>query len=200
MIKINNVMSEEFVSTIGSKQGTYLELVKQMYRDTKNMIKINNVMSEEFVSTIGSKQGDPSSPTHFNVFINDSLHQLKDTGLGVDIGDPEKVCVLAYADDIMLLAENERDLQSLMDVIASWCSKWQLAINPAKTNVVHFRPRAVKETLHKFYVGVHDIKVQSYKYLGVILDCFCRVEPIIEQLAGTGSRALGTVLNKSKDN
>ncbi len=40
------------------------------------------------------------------IFINDLTTGIKDMNVGVPIGD-EKISILLYADDIVLLAENE---------------------------------------------------------------------------------------------
>ena len=45
--------------------------------------------------------------------------------------------VLSYADDIVLMAPNERNLQKLLDIVANWCCKWRLSINQLKSKVVN---------------------------------------------------------------
>lgn len=41
------------------------------------------------------------------------------------------VCVLLYADDVILLAEHEKDLQQMLNVVAEWC--WKCRLNQDKT-------------------------------------------------------------------
>jgi len=48
-----------------------------------------------------------------------------------------------YADDIAILAENEGDMQVLLDFINSWCQTWHMKINMKKSKVTHFRRRGV---------------------------------------------------------
>ena len=45
-----------------------------------------------------------------------SIRYIKALDVGIDI-DGEKLAILLYADDIVLLAENENDLQLLLDVL-----------------------------------------------------------------------------------
>ena len=162
---------------------------------------MNGLLTNEFESKLGSRQGDPGSPTHFNVYINGLLEELKNSGLGIDIGQGTRISILVYADDMVLLAENEADLQTLIDIAGEWSRKWRLGINPTKTGVVHFHPKSVPETPIKFRIGEHEIELMHrYKYLGVTLDCHGQVDCIIEQLSGVASRALGAVISKSKDN
>ena len=49
--------------------------------------------------------------------------------------------ILLYADDIVLLAETEEDMQSLLFMVECWCKKWRLEVNLTKTNIMHFRPK-----------------------------------------------------------
>ena len=53
------------------------------------------------------------------MFINSFVTELHTHGIGVNI-DGENVAILLYADDVVLLAENEHDLQMLLDVLSNW--------------------------------------------------------------------------------
>jgi len=46
---------------------------------------------------------------------------------------------LLYADDIVLLAKTESDLQKLLDGLYTWCNNNNMTINACKSNIVHFR-------------------------------------------------------------
>ncbi len=58
------------------------------------------------------------------------------------------ITILMFADDIALLAENEGDLQKMMDKLHSLCDKWKMVINEKKTQAKHFRPLCIKCTEH----------------------------------------------------
>ena len=70
----------------------------------------------------------PPKKNLFGVFINDLAIDIKNLGLGISIGN-RKIPILLYADDIALLAENESDLQKLLNKLHKWCKKWQLQLN-----------------------------------------------------------------------
>ena len=197
---VNREMLVKKLSRMGV-QGTILEVLQQMYGETENVVWVNGHFMDRFPSNKGVWQGDPSAPGHFNGFIIDLLTELKATGLGVTLDNGNMVCVLAFADDLVLLAKNKADLQALLNILETWCRKWRVVINPKKSSVIHFRPRRAMETKYRFQVNeVEIVKVSTYKYLGVLFECFCNSSAVVEQLSGAGSRALGALIGKAKQN
>ncbi len=47
-------------------------------------------------------------------------------------------CILLFADDICILAEDEIKLQIFLDITNEWCQKYRMKINNHKTKVIHF--------------------------------------------------------------
>ena len=83
----------------------------------------------------------------------------------------EKIAVLLYADDVVLLSENEHDLQCLIDALNEWCNNNQLYINENKSNVVHFRCKSNTLTDKSFNIGAEVIQVTNqYVYLELLVD------------------------------
>ena len=83
-------------------------------------VKVNGFYTDWFSVSCGLKQGCCLSPVLFNLYINDMVNSITSLGIGVNIGD-EVVSVLPYADDLVLLAESETDLQILIDLLHEWC-------------------------------------------------------------------------------
>ena len=95
------------------------------------------------------------------------MKEIKHLDVGICMGN-FKLCILLYADDIVLLAENEVDLQKMLDVLHAWCCKMRLGINREKTQVIHFRKKESPVTSSVFNVGSALLKItQTYKYEGI---------------------------------
>ena len=56
----------------------------------------------------------------------------------MQFGESSLSCLL-YADDLVILAENEETMQALLKKVGDWCSVWGISVNSNKSAVLHFR-------------------------------------------------------------
>lgn len=183
--------------TLGLKGHIY-ENIKCIYHEAICCINVNNMLTDWFKTDSGVKQGDTLSPTLFNIFINDLVTDVKSLNLGIDI-DGCKVSILLYADDIVLIAESESDLQKMLDCVYNWSQKFKIRFNARKSNIVHFRKASQPRTSCTFKLGNIELGVvNQYKYLGVILNEFLDYSVTAKVLADSANRALGAIINKYK--
>ena len=124
--------------------------IKSLYQHTMSSVRLNKYMLEWFPVTSGVKQDDNLSPILFCLYINDLALTFKENNIGVNI-DGHTICILLYADDIVLLAENEKDL--LLDITQDWCYKWKMNINVEKSKIMHFRKNKKKQSNVNFSFG-----------------------------------------------
>lgn len=173
--------------------------VKGLYRHNESCMKLNNVCTDWFTINSGVKQGDNISPTLFSLYINELATEIKNQNKGVTIGNTN-VSILLYADDMVLVSENESDLQCLLDTMYDWCKKWRLKVNLEKTNIVHFRPKKFLKSSYQFSYGAHLLDyANQYKYLGTYIDEHLTFETCSKTLAESGGRALSAVISKFKE-
>ena len=123
--------------------GKIYNSVKSIYQHTNSCVRINNKLTNWFDCRTGVKQRDNVSPTLFSIFINDLVKEINDLNCGFKTGE-RKLSTLLYADDIVLLAKNEEDLQNMLDILHKWCIKWRVLINTNKSKCVHFRKGRTK--------------------------------------------------------
>ena len=113
----------------------------------------------------------------------------------------KKICILLYADDVVFLAENEKDLQTLLDALNVWCHKNDLIVNCDKSKVVHFRTQSVPRTSFQFLLNDKSINIVSeYNYLGLLLTEFLSYDSMAKAVAKSASRSLGLLISKCKAN
>lgn len=84
---------------------------------------------------------------------------------GVRLGEV-RVYTLSYVDDMVLLAEGEDEMRSMMERLEVYLGKKNLALNTKKTEVMRFKRGAGKVGRDWRWGGKKIEKVREYKYLG----------------------------------
>ena len=116
---INRNLLFEKMRHLGINGSMYKTLIA-IYDNVRCSVRLNGIYTEWFEVKCGLKQGCALSSILFNLYINDLLQRLNELNVGIDI-EGQKLSVLAYADDVVLLAETESDLQVLLDELNLWC-------------------------------------------------------------------------------
>ena len=90
------------------------ERIEEIYRETSNIVKVKGIMGERFWKRKGVRQECPLSPTLFSVVIADLRRELgRDEIEEIKVGE-KKIKFLGYADDLVLLAENEEAIRRML--------------------------------------------------------------------------------------
>jgi len=178
--------------------GKIYKIIKRMYTNTTSCLKLNNHFTDWFDVSSGVRQGDNLSPTLFSLLINDLATHINQLNKGIQVGQ-DNISILLYADDMVLISENERDLQIMLVAMNKWTDKWRLKVNIAKSKIVHFRPKRRPRTRFVFVYdgGGLDIVI-SYRYLGIYLDEHLNFDFCTQILSESAGRALGGIISKFK--
>ena len=131
--------------------GRFLATLQSLYKNVKCAVRVNGQQTEWFDVNCGLKQGCMLSPMLFNLFINDLTRDINDVDSGISVGDTP-FSILLYEDDIVLIADSELKLQSLLTRLDQWCKQWGLVISATKSKVIHFRTKSVERSKEKFCV------------------------------------------------
>ncbi len=102
-----------------------------IYSRVQCCVRLNGISSSYFNVSSGLNQGCLLSPILFNLFVNDLILELEAIGCGIDIVK-ENVCILCYADDLVIISETAEGLQTMLDIVKQWYSKWSMAVNTKK--------------------------------------------------------------------
>lgn len=172
-------------------QGKMLEAIKSYYSSVRVCVDIPSVgTSAAFDSTMGVKQGCPMSPVLFGLYIDQLEHHLMSCAQDAPELLNQKVPILLYADDIVLLSKSAAGLQHLLHILRLFSDEKLLSVNLAKTQVVIFNDFRHSHS-DSFLFGQHHLQiVDHYTYLGIVLHRTGHFKEAIQKLACAGKRAL----------
>jgi exonuclease III len=151
--------------------------VMALYRDSKAAVVTPDGLTEVFCTTSGVLQGDSLAPFLFVLLLDWVLRTgLPSNNNGFQLcrrsssRHPEKrLALLAYADDLVLLANSGDDAQRLVDGLARTAAKIGLRINTKKTEVFTI-PSNLPVSLHipasDSTAAIPLPSCQAFRYLG----------------------------------
>ena len=120
----------------------YISLLKKIYRDQKAPVQTDEE-SNMFEIKKGTKQGDPLSSLLINTVLQNSLKDdiqrwQKKKGMGIYLSDHDHDCFtnLRIADDVLLFASSEEQLQKMLCDFKKSTEKVGHRIHPAKTKIL----------------------------------------------------------------
>jgi hypothetical protein len=147
--------------------------------------KVNGMISEQRPVTCGVPQGSVMGPLLFLIYINDLVDFLQDTDIGL------------YADDTVIYASHKEEAEARLKLnnklakLDIWCNKNKISVNFDKSKVVVYGKKRImgvsqqpqppttligdgtddSHIATEITIGQNPLQqLDSYKYLGVILD------------------------------
>lgn len=109
-----------------------------MYRHSNNYVKVGNKLTPRYRPEIGVRQGDVISPNILKIFLNDFSKLLDEECIRSVNLSGKNINSLLYADDLVLLSDDQKELQNKLDILNKYCKDWCLEINTSKTKIVIF--------------------------------------------------------------
>ncbi|MEG2480212.1 MAG: reverse transcriptase family protein, partial [Mucinivorans sp.] len=167
--------------------GRVLRFIKNLYSNLKAVVRVNDALSEEFTYQVGVRQGCPASPILFNLYINDLLERIEGVAVEPDI---PRIPGLLFADDAVILAENEVELKQSMIRIEEWCSRWKMSLNTEKCGVMAIGDELTQPIT---YNGEVIPVCTSYTYLGLPITNTLDLSEIIKDRKEKAKKAFFSV-------
>ena len=187
------------LSNIGVSGHMY-SAISSLYSNPKSRVILQDYSTDYFDCPVGVKQGDCLSPTLFAIFINDLAKEIKTSGVGVNLNIENEITlinILLYADDIVLFAETEADLQFLLNIVETWCEQWRLEVNLTKTNILHVRGLRKLQSKFMFLFNKRTVPYCTfYKYLGCNINEHLDYSFTSEIQADSAGNALSSIITK----
>ena len=120
---------------------------------------MNGSMGEWFRTTVGVGQGCGLSSTLFNIFLEWIMSTALEEHDGkVSIGS-RNITNLRFADDIDVLAEEEQELEVLVESFYKICTRYKMEISTEKTKLMTKNENGIQR----------KIEVKGFKYLGAVV-------------------------------
>ena len=156
--------------------GKDLRIIKNMYWEQTAAIRIENEISKFIQIKRGVRQGCVLSPDLFSLYSENIMRHIPELP-GISIGG-HNVNNLRYADDTVLIAEDEKHLQELLNVIVQESDNMGLSLNIKKTETMVISRKTPTQTCNIKINGTTLKQVQHFKYLGTIIssDGRCHTE------------------------
>ena len=182
-----------------------------MYNQAKSCVITGADKSNLFDCNIGVRQGENLSPMLFALFLNDFKEFISEKFQGIDILPHEidtaafdngfdvyfRLFTLLYADDTIVLAQSESDLQVALNAISDYCKRWYLHVNTNKTKVVIFSRGKVRNIpIFKFDNDIVEV-VDEYVYLGTTFNYNNKFRKAQTKQLNQARRAMYSLLSKT---
>ena len=143
--------------------------IEQLYDKATSAVHVNGSIEECFRTTVGVRQGCLLSPTRFNIFLERIMSDTLEEYDGKVSIDGRNITNLRFADDIDALAEEEQELEALVESLDKTCTRYEMEISAEKTKLMTNSANGIQRET--------KIKVQKlgtvtrFMYLGaVVLD------------------------------
>ena len=97
--------------------------------------------------------------------IEDYFNKIDYAGITIEV---RNICVLKYADDLVLIAKSEDGLQKSLNSLYSYCAYNKLTVNTSRSKIMYFTKKINKR--NTMYYGTSSLDwVVGFKYLGILI-------------------------------
>ena len=169
--------------------GGLISAIKEFYDGAFSRVKSHGELSLGFLITKGLKQGCCLSPTLFKVYLEEVLKEWKRccSGMGVPLREDGTLYTLCFADDQMVIAQDEEDANYMTRKLVEVYRKWGMEVNVVKTEKLVIGGDQQSIELED---GRKIQDCEEYKYLGVWLTKDGNLDRAIKERNVQGRKAI----------
>ena len=109
--------------------------IEQLYDKATRAVQMNGNIGEWFRATVGIRQGCLLSPTLYNIFLERIMSDAQEEHDGkVSIGG-RNITNLRFADDIDSVAEEDQELETLLESLDKIFTRYQMELVPSRSTL-----------------------------------------------------------------
>jgi hypothetical protein len=148
----------------------FMDRIRSLYTQRRNFVRTGNASSNYFLTNTGVLQGDILSELLFMLVMNEAHKECSNTKR-YKVGNlrlrPVVINILAYADDLVLIADSAQKLQYNLNLLMSGLEKRKFKVSLPKTKTMII---STDERRYEIRVTGQVLEqVQEFKYLGTII-------------------------------
>lgn len=150
---------------------SFINRVLECLRGEEQQVLWKSQLSRPFHRSRGIKQGCPLSPFIFNLIIQAVLESVADEVPNLRLDQTDRITlpiILAFADDLIIIADNQDDLELILSKIKEYLSYVGLTLNADKCKLLVRESKG--EPVTELHVGGQMYKTtEPLRYLGIYL-------------------------------
>jgi len=149
-----------------------VSVISDLYAGSTTRAMTSAGLTEPIEINSGVRQGCPLSPEIFNLAMEAIIRSITARKGGYQLGE-DRISVLAYADDLVFLAENEMELQQQLDTAAEVAEWSGLTFKPSKCATLHLCRQRGGQRVQPTEFKINDDPLlvlgdgDHYRHLGV---------------------------------
>ena len=161
--KVNRELLIKVLGKVGLP-AKVVNIIKSLYLDTRATYMLGEFETDWVDIENGVRQGCVMSPTLFNLYTEELAVRIKQANMGINIGE-DKLGILMYADDMLLMAENSGDLQSMLEIVEGYGKDYNIKYSIEKTQIITISSMPNQEAIVSLAGNIIK-NTDKYKYLG----------------------------------
>lgn len=180
--------------------GKSWRLLVDSFHNMTSCILYDGKLSDSYTMRQGVGQGRVLSSWFFLLMINGLILELDHLNNGPRICNLHVPCVI-LADDTSLISSTASALQTQLNVVVDYASKWHLKYNPSKSCIIYFtskRNRRQSATENIFLLGNKntpiDVKEEN-TYAGVTITNKLSSDSAISRACCKGRKMMNSLIN-----
>ena len=160
---------EEIMSILDSLNidGKDLRIVRNIYWEQTAAMRIGNYLSAFQDIKRGVRQGCVLSPELFSIYSEIIMRALEGMP-GIKVGG-YNMNNIRYADDTVPIADNEKELQEMLDTVVRESEKKGLSLNKKKTEIMVISKKNCTPACNIVMNGTVLKQVHKFNYLGSLI-------------------------------